>query len=432
MKEKLISLFKSIKPTYLLGFALHFAFLAAIYWLYHGLGWFDRFPNDVTLSNWDGYWFENIVNVGYKFNADRASNTGFFPLFPAIWKLLTVNAGFMSFYNLLMALGCMYVLAQEYKWSVTRTLTYLALPSLFFLYVPYSESIYFVCCTLILIGLTRSKQPYIYIGLFVAGLTRPTLVFFIPALFAVDFYKWFTHQENFITSLKRVSLVVFSSVSATVISYLVHWYQTGVWMAHYKTVSTYWGRILRVPVFPLHTYGMSKILWLDAWATILCVFAIVYLLYLLRKSLPRVKSPIEFDANTIVLLFTATYLLMAFCSVFFYRDNYFGTNMRGINRYVFVTPFLLQSIHIILENGYLKRKMVLSLLAVLTMVALMYGVWRHENHFYHFSALMALLTIGIYGLGKNETKWSWIPVYVIFCCAQTYLFNMFIAGIWVA
>jgi hypothetical protein len=110
-----------------------------------------------ALSRWDGRWYYYVANDGYSFNPGQDSNVTFAPLLPALMWLgghlvgrvdaegLLSTGLVISNLALLLALGCLFVLARRH-WgrgvALRAMLCLLLFPTSFFLSAVYSESIF--------------------------------------------------------------------------------------------------------------------------------------------------------------------------------------------------------------------------------------------------------------------------------------------------
>lgn len=143
---------------------------------------------------WDGAWYTGIAAHGYHWGIHGKTALAFFPLFPLLIRLgmmvglpalasaiLLSNAAFLG------ALFYLHRLAAEtYGTSVAERVTWLVpfLPTAFFFFGPYSESVALLC-TVAAVYYAR-KRATLLPGLLAAAATlaRPTGVIIIPAMLA--------------------------------------------------------------------------------------------------------------------------------------------------------------------------------------------------------------------------------------------------------
>jgi hypothetical protein len=155
----------------------------------HG-GDIPRAPVEV-LSTWDGRWYANIATTGYSVEGQNIRRFAFFPLFPAIARMLggsshAVLAGIL--FNQLCLLASLLLinrLAEVRENAALREqpgFWLLISPASFFFHVFYTESL-FLLLTLLMVAASRGRRfgPAALCG-FMTGLTRPTAVC-VPVIF---------------------------------------------------------------------------------------------------------------------------------------------------------------------------------------------------------------------------------------------------------
>lgn len=127
-----------------------------------------------SLSNWDGNFYFQIVNDGYKYDPQRASRVAFFPGYPLLTWLLKKSTGLATRVALpvtsLVALVASLMVFQSYlrvendeeadaagQWSQIALCLW---PAGLFLRMGYSESLFLVLMLLAMLGLRRNWQEW--------------------------------------------------------------------------------------------------------------------------------------------------------------------------------------------------------------------------------------------------------------------------------
>ncbi len=146
-------------------------------------------PGNHNLTNWDAGWYYSIVQHNYVFHENVQSNLAFFPLFPYLWKLLNVSFAGISIINGIIFYIGFFILSVTFKIPWQKGLVLLSVPSLFFCFTAYSESLFYLCSVCLLCGLKLDNKPLKFAGAFLAGLTRPTAMLLFRQLFSVS---WLT------------------------------------------------------------------------------------------------------------------------------------------------------------------------------------------------------------------------------------------------
>jgi hypothetical protein len=147
-----------------------------------------------TLSGvlrWDAWWYVSVVEDGYLFDAHHASNVAFLPGFPALIALATPlfgSAALAAFWLSNAALVA--AVASLWSWVDARaglaaaeraTVLLLVYPFSFFLDAGYSESVFFLWCTLALRAADRDEPGKVALFASLATLTRPMGIFLAVA-----------------------------------------------------------------------------------------------------------------------------------------------------------------------------------------------------------------------------------------------------------
>lgn len=215
------------------------------------------------LKEWDAYWYGSIAEHGYLYDEAKPSNSGFFPLFPytwrLLWKLTKASVQGVCLFNGMLFLAGMLVLRKAFNFSWMYFLVFISIPSNMFMYVPYTEAIFFFFSTLLLVGLRTNNAYLVAAGLFFASLTKATALFFLPAILCMEILNF----ESLWQCVKRTAAYAFFPLLGLFSVILFQYKATGVWFAYYRTQAHFWKRTFHVPEFPLTTWGGPRVLWLD-------------------------------------------------------------------------------------------------------------------------------------------------------------------------
>jgi hypothetical protein len=143
-------------------------------------------------QRWDALWYQKIATSGY---AADDSSTAFFPLFPALTRLVgTVLGGDVALGGLAVAtlafIGALAfmrrLVTRDFGTPVAeRTLWYLALfPTAFFFLAPYTESIFLLTALMAIYGARSGRWRLASLGVFLGGLARAQGIFLLlPVLY---------------------------------------------------------------------------------------------------------------------------------------------------------------------------------------------------------------------------------------------------------
>jgi hypothetical protein len=149
-------------------------------------------PLVIGLLRGDVAWYVSVLERGYWFDAKQASNVAFLPGFPVVSALVdvvirspvvsTIVVANVSFFAALVALWGWVREREGLQVAERATLWLVVFPFSFFFNTGYSESLFFLLCTLAIRDADR--QSWTTAGLFasLATLTRPYGIFLVPAL----------------------------------------------------------------------------------------------------------------------------------------------------------------------------------------------------------------------------------------------------------
>jgi hypothetical protein len=316
-------LFLALLGLSLLGYAIHVPFFPG-----GGGGGYLQ---------WDAGWYYSIKMNGYQFNPAAQSNTGFFPLFPMIWKLSGLGPRGISILNLAFFTGGIFLLAWQFKIDKYILLFYLSLPAIFFNYIPYSEALFFFTASIFLVGFKRNSIWLIGIGLFLSSLARATAIFYIPTLLGLCIYYF--SKDNFRRMLPKYGIYVLIVLIAFFLVIFYQWTITGKWFAYTFQQINFWDHGIRFPKFPLTDWYVIDNLWHDTFALGLSVIALILLGFaFFRRWFKKDLKVFEDDPASLFSVFFLTGLLFY---VLLFHPDHDGTSLLSTSRYICCVPFTL-------------------------------------------------------------------------------------------
>lgn len=331
-------------PAYLIGF---FLCAVACYAGMYALGYFSRLPTADDLLRWDAGFYHAIMQDGYAYTPGVQGNAGFYPLFGYFWRLTGLGAVGISVVNVVVYLLSLYAACRLLRPRPVTLALFMALPFVFFFYLPFSESLFLLFSVGILYGFARDRPRLLFAAVLLAGLTRPTALFLVPTLVGATLMGRPREEILAADTWRRIAACyLLPSLLAFLVVALVQYVQVGDAMAYYKLQSAVWGRKFGLPVFPLHGDVDNWILLLrslNLWVGALA--ASIGLYYLIRWLTP---AGIAGRIRPLALL-AVIYLTMCLISIVFFNPawhwindgGYNSTILTGINRYVQANGFLL-------------------------------------------------------------------------------------------
>ncbi|ANI89379.1 hypothetical protein A9P82_08790 [Arachidicoccus ginsenosidimutans] len=405
------------------------------YFILYQFGYINAYPTNKNLINWDAVWYKKIQEAGYHYSEATGGTMAFFPLFPFLWRWFGLNVIGITIFNYLIFLLGFYLLSNNQKWSFKQNLLFLSTPSLFFCFVPYSEALFFLGSSLLLIGLNKDRIAIILLGLIITTLTRSVGVVFIPALIFTYFYL--SNEKSYKHNLLRILLGTAVIISGSLIAFLVQYLYTGKWFVFFE-VQKHWRRQFQIPTLPLTTISNFNMLWLDGMAFLFALLAGFYILFLL---LSNYKNPLNKIKVRPEVLFSLVYVAMiGFIATFFsgVRSKDYGTSLMSINRFIFATPFFIIFTLEFSNNKEIDRKLKGLAFTVIMMISwLMLGLDRkipgNESYFptlSYFFNMTVFVVLYMYIQFKPGSKWLYF-IYCINLIIMAFLFNRFLNAGWV-
>ncbi|MDX5442643.1 MAG: hypothetical protein LPJ89_02540 [Hymenobacteraceae bacterium] len=408
---------------------LHLFLLLAAFSVLLFLGYNSQMPAPDNLSRWDVGWYLSIVENGYVYQEGQ-SNVAFFPFFPFLWKALSLGMRGISVLNAFLFLGSFIWLAQVFKLSRLQILFFLSVPSIMFMYVPYSEASFFLFSTILLVGLYKNNNYLILAGLFLCCVTRSSAVFFVPAVIFTQFISFQGTNKAGVSRILYQTLLYLGAVAAAILFVgLVQWQQTGQWFPFFG-VQQYWKHEFKLPVYPLTTWGGTRLLWLDGPALWFGISAGLFCVYVLvrffRESMPSI-------AINRAAVFSAGYVVAVALFIIFFQQH----SIYSLNRYVFATPYFIVFLLTLVRQFSFSLKALCGVFLASLPLWLLFEAHERLDGMSHLQTVwyFILITLDVTAtltLNQKHLNRHVIPVlYGINILLQLYLFDIFLKGEWV-
>lgn len=403
-----------------LGYAV--VFYVFQFFIYR-IGIASRLPDAENLLRWDAAWYRSVGFDGYSYAPTRQTTSGFFWLFPTVWRLLGGDALVMSAVNMVfLALG-VGALAVILSPPVRDKLLWVSTPAVFFAFVPYAEALFFCLCSFCLLGISLRRQWLVAVLLFLMALTRATAVFVVPAFLAMEVMA--AGRGDFLRSVLRgFAYYVLPSLLGLGVFVLLQYQATGVWFAYFRAQAECWKRIWAVPVLPLYNTGGYMTVWINALALLVCLTALIYTVILFARWFFRSEKQ---DRVTIVSM---AYLGVALFSTLFYSPQWRPgfTDVIGTFRYTMLSPFFFVFLNRF--SRVLQYKWHHFVLAVLyaSAVWMAFGAYVHIREFLFFSGCTVLVVLYMFNSNPRH-EWAAMLLMMLNFFLQVYFYQHFLEGI---
>ncbi|MGZ5242337.1 MAG: hypothetical protein ACXWEY_16405 [Bacteroidia bacterium] len=373
-------------------------------------------PGPDELKVFDVIHYTSIKDTGYSFDASRQSNVAFFPAFPYLWKFSGLNIYGISILNIVLFYISFIFLALRFGFSAREQLLLLSVPSMFFMYLPYSEALYFSISVLLLAGMQGRNHLITCTGFLFASVTRSAANVFLPAIILTE---WI---DNRFKQWKNVLLYSFFSLAGIAIVAYIQYVQTGYAFGFIQT-QQYWEHHLQWPKLRFTSWG--QYIYLDAAALLfgaLCMYISVELILRFRKDFSDFKNN---KALVFSVLCISGLTLLALIMK--------GGSFFSLNRYIFPGAFFCLAAVFLLRRAKINiNKLIYILIAVFLFLGLF-------HFFVHISVMLSYFLLSLYLCSyfllnhhhPTVSKSIFWLLYICNCLIQVHLANTFLGNQWV-
>ncbi len=273
--------------------------------------------------------YQSIAEKGYYYIEGGRSNTNFFPLFPLLWRWSGFGEAGISFVNMLCFISGCFLLFRNFPASLCVKVLTLGLGCIVFYLVPFTEGIFYLTATLMLIGLQQRKAGLVIVALTIMCLLRSVSMLFFPVWMALALLRYADTE-----SLKKVRIYAGYAIWGAllvILLFLYFHYKTGEFWAFVKAQRV-WGAAFRLPQIPFGAWGDDRHMIFAQYSVFFCLISSCYLVWLFVQRIRKRDFHLPDDATLFSLLYIAA-------------NGVFPLVMRGgeyssLNRYILSTPFL--------------------------------------------------------------------------------------------
>lgn len=387
------------------------------------LGMVANSPTAENLMRFDALWYESIAERGYYYaRGGGQANAGFYPLLPWIWKLLHLGVWGRIVLNIILLATGFAVFTAVFKTDLITKLIWLTVPSFFYIYIPYSEALFFFLCAILIWSIRYEKRYATWLVLLFLPLARPVAVVIAPALLAVsllsnDNKHWYRSLLHYVVTYLWPMLIGFT------IFVIYQYMEVGVWFAYFKIQTAAWGHELKMPKLPFGSMFGYKSLWLNAislFIGFLCLIALVI------KGLKwLLKNQKEGDK---LLLLSMLYFTGVGLEIILFNPMWeIGTtNVYGLHRYALTSVFFLILLWKYIHTRTYKWKHAIMLLLASSVFWLLFASYRDAERLLYFSLTSLYLMLYIL-TAINKMKWTGVILVLVNLAMQTLLFQYFIS-----
>ncbi len=398
----------------LLSFAFYFI-LALVLFIYLSQKGSLVLLSEQNLLQFDAELYSKIKTEGYS----DFWLCAFFPAFPYLWKILSVSTIGISIVNSIIFIVSSSALAYTYKLNWKRQLFFLSIPSLIFMFVPYTESLFFACGTILLIGLKNNKTHFVLLGLLLGSLVRPTTFVFIPAILGAYFFA----ENDLKKTITKSLLPILTLVIGLFITISVHYSFTKKWFVFFEAQKM-WKNFLHFPHLPLTSWGGDACVRYDASALTIALICGGFIFYSIFKKTKMQTSLTKDFSFSILYIFGTTLLILA------YRDG----NLYSLNRFIYAVPFIMVALNHFFDHYTFKWKHLFLVFIGTELIWLLFNSYNHIHNLLMFStvSLYFLLMFLYKHPHKTISAISLIVLISINCIGIIKLAYRYLNGAWIA
>lgn len=385
--------------------------------------------NPEKLMMWDAGWYYSITENGYVFNENGQSNPAFFPLFPYLWRWVGGNAHIVSLVNYIAFWIGLYVLADTFekrKWS--EILPIMVFPSLFFVYVPYSEALFYMFAAILLRGLVKENLAILLIGLVGICFTRSVTMLLIPAFLLIWIYNTGFARKIDIKRTILYGVALMSTLACMYIVLYIQYAQTGVWGAFFKS-QYFWHPKFHLPILPFRVWGVERTFHIEALAACLGAFAVGFIFH--RAYVFLFKNEQKTISSKDNALFFSELYLAAMLTI---ALTYNSPQTMSVHRYILATPFATVVLWEYWNRlTYARREQIIFFVVISLMFLCM--DMREEIRIlqdWFFFAFIYLYLYAHYYMGTKSVyrERIWVAFYLIGVALQVKLLSAWLLGEW--
>jgi len=299
---------------------------------------------DEKFNHWDADIYKSIkermyVQEEFYFGYVRGA---FFPLFPLIWKISSLNSIGISILNYLLFVISIMLLIQHFLKAGERDkliifILCITLPSTVVFMIPYTESLFIFTSTLAFIGIARKNYLLYFTACVCVAMVRPATLFVFAAVFAVEFLA-FLFQRNIKTTLRELVLKLSPFVTGYFLAIIIQYIFSHSFTTYIDSQKHWSGKIGSITTFSdwsVEGFGLA------AGGIFFVAFpALIYVFWLLfrnkdvfRNTADLFKSNEENAFNYISLV---SFIYLSGILVFGITVS--GGNLHSFSRFILCTP----------------------------------------------------------------------------------------------
>jgi hypothetical protein len=191
---------------------------------------------------WDAELFSFIRDRNYVFEEEFRGEvrSAFFPLFPFLWKTTGLSprgVSALNYFIFILSMALLFAYLQP-KAPIKNNLklpffiVLITLPTTIIYHIPYSESLFMLCMTIVVIGILKEKYGLYFFGALLLAMVRPATVFVLISLLAIEVFRFLSNRDT--NSLIKNSILRGSPfVMGYLLVFFIQWATSGSWTSFF-------------------------------------------------------------------------------------------------------------------------------------------------------------------------------------------------------
>ena len=388
---------------------------------------------------WDAEIFSFIRDRNYVFEEEFRGEVraAFFPLFPFLWKTTGLSPRGVSVLNyiifiLSMALLFAYLQPRtpiRNKSKLPFFIALITLPTTIVYHIPYSESLFMLGMTVVVIGVLKEKYGLYFFGALLLAMVRPATVFVLISILAIEAFRFLCNRKTN-ALIKNSILRGTPFVMGYLLVFIIQWTTSGSWTSFFDA-HQFWAS------------GLPENTWITDWSVegygmnVFSIFFIALPACVLSGKIIWEHRRIKMQKRDYLLLSSLLYI----SGILIFTILTSNGNIHSLFRFIMASPlFYIAAILLFYDFEKFKPTSIklntifialcISMLAFVALVS--YG-----GSVFQFKFLGMLLLMGYTFYAINYKRLNRPFRLVVFCALtltstvwNTYLLNMMFCNGW--
>ncbi len=399
------------------------------------------------LLHWDAEHYNTLRESGYNTaNSEVIFLYAFFPLFPLLWRFLSVSPLGIGIVNYILFALSVFLLQELFKDKFTsrreiihRYLIALSSPLLVVFLIPYTEALFMFCLSIGIHGLVKKKYWLYFAGFMFAAMTRSAVTILLISFVVTTIFmslKYFRLKQNLVHLLYLILPTLVGTLLVAIFQYSTG---SGKLLIYIDAIKT-WDTTLQVP----HNIRDWSLESFSIVIGIICIVIPALAMYLMQiffknaRKISEVKDVSLFDTEKYrkeyMFIFSLFYTLGMFLTILLFK----GGSLNGVARYLVCSPFFYFSLYSLPEKiEKINTDYKIMFLGSLVLLSIFFlGMIPFSTHwdFADFGLWVFILLIMLWVFYHDLSgRVRWVLIAVLLFSAliwNTFLYNVFLSNGW--